>query len=172
MSSLNESICSPSFILTSMPLIYETAPDVLRRLTDQRRRTDEWEVSRWSGKWVGRVWGHHTLSAHQVVWPCYTLLHLVIPCHTLSHSVMLWHILPHLVTPFHTLSHLVIPCYIFSHHFNLVIPCQSTCLTREQLIVPWWLSHYTNWQIKKNQCFTNSKATEDVIKLILMICLT
>ena len=109
-------------------------------------------------KWVGRVWGHHTLSAHQVVWPCYTLLHLGIPCHTLANSVMLCHILSRLFTPFHTLSHLVIPRYIFSHHFNLVIPCQSTCLTREQLIVSWWLSQHTNWQIKIKPAFHKFKS--------------
>ena len=124
-----------------------------------------WQISadgRTSEKWAAEVgWAESeatTLSAHQVVWPCYTLLHLVIPCHTLSNYVMLWHILPHLVTPFHTLSHLVIPRYIFSHHFNLVIPCQSTCLTREQLIVPWWLSQHTNWQIKIKPVFHKFKS--------------
>ena len=102
MSSLNESICSPSFILTPMPLIYETAPDVLRRLTDQRRRTDEWEVSRWSG------WAESeatTLSLlirwSGLVTPCYTLSYLVTPCHTSLH----------LFTPFQS-------CYTLSKHLS------------------------------------------------------
>ena len=131
-----------------------------------------WQISadgRTSEKWAAEVGGQSLRPPHSLcssgglallhlVTHCYTLLHLVIPCHTLSHSVMLCHILSRLFTPFHTLSHLVIPRYIFSHHFNLVIPCQSTCLTREQLIVPWWLSQHTNWQIKIKPVFHKFKS--------------
>ena len=150
-----------------MPLICETAFDVLRRLTDQRRRRDEWEVSRRSG-WAE---SEATTLSLLIRWSG-----LVTPCYTSSHSVMFCHILSNLVTPFHTLSHPVIPCYIFSHHVNLVIPCQSTCLTREQLIVPCWLSQHTYWQIKIKPAFHKSKSNwrchekpHNVIKLIFLI---
>ena len=148
-----------------MPLICETVPDVLMSWGG-------WQISADGGtseKWAAEVGGQSLrpplslcssggLALLHLVTPRHTLSHSVILCHTMSHLFIPSHTLLHFVTSFHTLSHPVIPCYIFSHHVNLVIPCQSTCLTREQLIVPCGLSQHTYWQIKIKPAFHKSKS--------------
>ena len=108
---------------------HSNAPDLWNRTrcleaVDRSAQTDG-RVRSELQKWVGRVWGHHTLSAHQVVWPCYTLLHLVIPCHTLSHLVTLCHALAYLDTPCHTFSYLVTPCHTSLHLFTPFQSCHT-----------------------------------------------
>ena len=147
------SLLCPWFVIFA-PGLWNRAwcPNVLRRLTDQRRRTDEWEVSRRSG------WAESeatTLSAHQVVWPCYTLLHLVTLCHALSYLVTPCHTLSHLFIPCHTLSYLVTSFHTMSILSYLV---KAPVSTREQLIVPCWLSQHTYWQIKIKPAFHKSKS--------------
>ena len=81
-------------------------------------------------KWVGRVWGHHSLCSSGGL----ALLHLVTPRHTLSHLVMLCHALSYHVTPCHTFSYLVTPCHTLLHLFT---PCQSCHTLSKHLSHPW-----------------------------------
>ena len=137
-------------------------------------------------KWVGRVWGHHTLSAHQVVWPCYTLLHLVTPCytllhlvtprHTLSHLVKLCHALSYPVTTFYTFSYLVTPCHTSLHLFT---PFQSCHTLSKHLSHPWtvncaMMTEPTHKLADQNKTSVSQiqKQLKMSLKLTLLICLT